>query len=148
MVTAYSLADYVKEHQNNEVIEADEFIKNKLKKYYQELGFIEYDTDALKAELQNIMWNGAGIIRNEQGLKQAENELVNLKSKFLRKDVCANIQEYEFKNMLTVSQLIVASALKRKESRGAHYREDFPNTKDVSEHNCMLKEQGELSFVR
>ena len=148
VVTAYSLADYVKEHQNNEVIEADEFIKNKLKKYYQELGFIEYDTDALKAELQNIMWNGAGIIRNEQGLKQAENELVNLKSKFLRKDVCANIQEYEFKNMLTVSQLIVASALKRKESRGAHYREDFPNTKDVSEHNCMLKEQGELSFVR
>lgn len=148
VVTAYSLADYVKEHQNNEIIEFDDMIKNKLKKYHQELGFIEYDTDALKTELQNIMWNYAGIIRSEPGLKQAENELLNLKSKFLRKEVCANIQEYEFKNMLTVSQLIVASALKRKESRGAHYREDFPHTKEVSDHNCVTKEQGELSFVR
>lgn len=94
------------------------------------------------------MWNGVGIIRSENSLKEAQNRLNDLKTQFLRNEKCLSVQEYEFKNMLTVAQLIITSALQRKESRGAHYREDYPMTKEIAEHNCIIKEQGELSFVR
>ena len=94
------------------------------------------------------MWNGVGVIRSESSLKKANSQLQDLKSKFLRNFKCLNISEYEFKNMLTVAQLVINSALNRKESRGAHYREDYPYTKDIAEHNCIVKQQGELSFVR
>ncbi|MBR2526351.1 L-aspartate oxidase [bacterium] len=147
-VMGYSLAEYLSRQIFNDNNTVTENIERTLKKYSQELGFIEYDTENLKSELQNIMWNGAGIVRNEESLKNANIELQNLKSKFIRNQKCLNIQEYEFKNMLTVAQIIINSALKRKESRGAHYRSDYQFTKDIAEHNCVLKQQGELSFVR
>ena len=148
VVMAYSLAEYLDIDDLENIEDANDEILNNLKKYSQELGFIEYDTDTLKAELQDIMWNGVGIIRTEESLKEANSNLLKLKSKFLRNAKCLNIHEYEFKNMLIVAQLIVNSALRRKESRGAHYRVDFPELKDIAEHNCIVKEQGELNFVR
>ena len=143
----YSLAKYLT-GMNFEAVEMSENFEKALKKYSQQLGFIEYDTDLLKSELQDIMWQYVGILRDENGLKTANAELQKLKLKFLRNEKCLNIQEYEFKNMLTVAQLIINSALNRKESRGAHYRTDFMITKDIAEHNCIMKQQGELSFVR
>ncbi len=147
VVMGYSLAKYLT-GMNFEAVEMSENFEKALKKYSQQLGFIEYDTDLLKSELQDIMWQYVGILRDENGLKTANAELQKLKLKFLRNEKCLNIQEYEFKNMLTVAQLIINSALNRKESRGAHYRTDFMITKDIAEHNCIMKQQGELSFVR
>ncbi len=148
VVMAYSLAEFLKNNLDNTPIVISEDVEKNLRKYSQELGFIEYDTDTLKKELQNIMWDYVGIIRSEDTLKTANMQLQNLKYKFQRNSKCLNIAEYEFKNMLIVAQIIINSALNRKESRGAHYRTDYPLTKDVSEHNCILKQQGELSFVR
>ena len=50
--------------------------------------------------------------------------------------------------MLTVAQLIIKSALKRQESCGAHCRLDCPVTFEEGIHNCMIKGQGEPSFVK
>lgn len=148
VVCAYSLAEFISKNSSFEPINLSDELNKNLKKYSQELGFIEYDTELLKKELQDLMWNGVGIIRSEALLKDAQNRLNDLKSQFLRNEKCLSVQEYEFKNMLIVAQLIITSALQRKESRGAHYREDYPLTKEVAEHNCIIKEQGELSFVR
>lgn len=148
VICAYSMAEFISKNNYFEPIEMTDELKKNLRKYSQELGFIEYDTNVLKTELQNLMWDGVGIIRSEASLKEAQNRLNDLKAQFLRNEKCLSIQEYEFKNMLTVAQLIITSALQRKESRGAHYREDYPLTKEIAEHNCIIKEQGELSFVR
>lgn len=148
VVMAYSLAKYIQKDFNFAEVEINENIEKIAKKYLQELGFAEYDTKTLKNELKNLMWDGVGIIRSEESLKSANAQLQNLKSKFLRNAKCLNIEEYEFKNMLTVAQIIINSALNRKESRGAHYRSDYPNTKEIAEHNCVQKKQGEISFVR
>ena len=148
VVSAYAMAEFVQKNIDDELIEMSDELNKVLKKYSQELGFIEYDTDVLKSELQSLMWDGVGIIRSEASLKEAQSRLNDLKSQFLRNEKCLSVQEYEFKNMLTVAQLIITSALQRKESRGAHYREDYPMTKEIAEHNCIIKEQGELSFVR
>jgi L-aspartate oxidase len=51
----------------------------------------------------------------------------------------------EARNLLVVAELIVASALGREESRGAHYRNDFPMHDTVGRHSVMQK--GRLEFV-
>ena len=74
------------------------------------------------------MWNSVGIIRTEEGLKNAQKEVNILKQNFKRRRKCLNKDEYEYRNMLTVAGLIVEGAISRHESRGAHCRSDFRET--------------------
>lgn len=82
--------------------------------------------DAFKDMIRQIMWKYAGIIRNEEGLMKALAKLRDIKSQI-------NYHSYDVKvcetqNILQNAILIVSFALHRKESRGAHYRDDYPDT--------------------
>lgn len=147
VVCAHELAHYLSSANLTPPKQIDETIKNIVDKYSQETEYEEYDIDKLKAELQDIMWDYVGILRDENSLKIADEKLQALKSKFSISTKCFNKNEYEFKNMLTVAQLIINSAQKRKESRGAHFRSDYQITKDVAEHNCMIKGEKAPVFV-
>lgn len=147
VVCAYELANYLAICPSSANLippkQIDETVKNIVDKYSQDVDYVEYDIDKLKAELQDIMWDYVGILRDENSLKTADEKLQKLKFKF-HADFSMNTKysnkyEYEFKNMLTVAQLIINSALKRKESRGAHYRTDYQATNDVAEHSCLVK---------
>jgi L-aspartate oxidase len=78
--------------------------------------------------LKQLMEQKAGIVRCGKSLKEALEKLEEWAK--IMEGSCASIKEFEFRNMITVARLITASALKRKESRGAHYRSDFPDTDD------------------
>lgn len=141
VVCAYELANYLTFANLTPPKQIDEGVKSIVDKYTEDADYEEYDIDSLKRELQDIMWNYVGILRDENSLKTADLKLQKLKSvgkwseencKYSTKD------EYEFKNMLTVAQLIINSALKRKESRGAHFRTDYQATNDVAEHSCLV----------
>ena len=106
------------------------------------------DVAALKLELKDIMWNSTGILRDEKSLKTGLQQIEELRHKFSRSGKCLSKAEYEFRNMLTVAALITESALNRKESRGAHYRLDYLQTDEISEHSCFTKKEGELCFVK
>lgn len=147
VVCAHELAHYLNSANLTPPKQIDETIKNIVDKYSQEIEYEEYDIDKLKTELQDIMWNYVGILRDEKSLKIANEKLQTLKSKFPLSTKCFNKYEYEFKNMLTVAQLIINSAQKRRESRGAHFRSDYQITKDVAEHNCMIKGEKAPVFV-
>jgi len=146
VVCAYELANYLSFANLTPPKQIDEAIKNVLDKYSEDFEYAEYDIDSLKSELQEIMWDYVGILRDENSLKIADEKLQALKLKF-NPQRCSDKWEYEFKNMLTVAQLIINSALKRKESRGAHFRTDYKNTNEVAEHNCILKGEKEPTFV-
>ena len=146
VVCAYEVAEFLKNKDLKTPNQIDEQMKSKIDVYDQYVDFEELDIDSLKAELQNIMWRGAGILRSKDTLENALSEVKALSGKFPRKAVCMSKEEYEFKNMLTVAQLIINSALQRKESRGAHYRLDYLNTDENSHHSVLQK--GELSFVK
>jgi L-aspartate oxidase len=102
----------------------------------------EAATERWIAELRELMWKYAGLLRDANGLRQAQRGLealaVSMPKGLFRRAV-------EARNLHAVAELIVISALGREESRGAHYRNDFPLHDAVGRHSVM--QQGRLEFV-
>ncbi len=88
-------------------------------------------------DLQEMMQELVGIVRNEEELLKAKDELKKLLERVNNVKVIGN-REYnngwhtalDLKNLLTVSEAVTLSAIQRKESRGAHFREDYPEKND------------------
>ncbi len=78
-----------------------------------------------RAPLQKIMWERVSLYRDAQGLRRAAQELRALTDSPVSPETDRR-EAIEVGNMLLVAQLIVASALARRESRGGHARRDFP----------------------
>ena len=149
VVCAYSVADYLKTQELKSPKQIDETIKSTLDLYTKEDGITEeLDIPALKKKLKDIMWDYVGIFRDENSLKTAQEKLEELRKEFPRSYKCINREEYEFRNMLQVSELIATSALMRKESRGAHYRTDFPQTNEECVHSIITKEDKVPDYVK
>lgn len=149
VVCAYSVADYLKTQELKSPKQIDETIKSTLDLYTKEDGITEeLDIPALKKKLKDIMWDYVGIFRDEKSLKTAQERLEELRKEFPRSYKCINREEYEFRNMLQVSELIATSALMRKESRGAHYRTDFPQTNEECVHSIITKEDKVPDYVK
>ena len=139
VVCAYEVADYLKTIELTPPKQIDVCIKDIIEKYSDEIYLEEIDVTSMKRELQNIMWDGAGIFRSEETLMNALNEVEKLKAAFHRTNKCISKSEYEFRNMLTVAEMVIISALKRKESRGAHYRTDYLQTNEKAIHSCITR---------
>ncbi|GAI46294.1 unnamed protein product, partial [marine sediment metagenome] len=88
----------------------------------------EYNPIELKKELQKLMWDKVGIIRNSSGLKKARQKI----SEWKFKSELKTTEDFELANLIILADLIANSALQREESRGAHYRVDFPDRDDVN----------------
>jgi succinate dehydrogenase/fumarate reductase flavoprotein subunit len=87
-------------------------------------------------EIQELMKQDAGIIREETKLQRGLKRILELKREFYSKDYILKeskidyenvVLTWEVKSSLVVCEAIIRSALMRQESRGAHYRSDFPN---------------------
>ena len=82
----------------------------------------------LRLALRETMWNNAGILRNKGGMEEALKKIKELSSSIPDlsiKDTVALIKSIELRNMFLVSEMVCRAALKRTESRGAHYREGY-----------------------
>ena len=149
VVSAYELANYLSFTNLESPEKIDEGIKKMIDVYSRSISGEAYNAEELKSKLKDIMWNKVGIVRTEEKLLEAQKDIEELKSEFKRRRKCMNQGEYEYRNMLIVSSLIVESALSRKESRGAHYREDYPETSEDALHsNIVRDEDKELAYVK
>jgi L-aspartate oxidase len=103
-----------------------------------------FDIQTAKASVQEMMWQDAGIFRHGEDLETAADELAGLD---LNCD-WHSVEEFEFQNMRDVSALITEAAVLRTESRGAHYREDFPERNDVKwKKHIVLRRDKEARIV-
>jgi L-aspartate oxidase len=83
---------------------------------------------AARQQLKDIMWNQVGIIRNEQSLKQAHAMVEDIYNQLATGN--SRLDYYEAVNMLIAARIIIQAALWRRESRGAHWRTDYPQRDD------------------
>ena len=82
---------------------------------------------AVRKEITATTTQGAGAVRNEKGLKQTLEKLAQISHKNTQS---SSTQSWEASNLLTVSTMIAQAALRREESRGSHWRSDFPQRND------------------
>ncbi|QDU53262.1 L-aspartate oxidase [Gimesia panareensis] len=81
----------------------------------------------LRNSLASLMWRDVGITRSADSLKNAQDK-VDFWSRYVVDREFRTLTGWELQNMLLVSHLMITSAIERRESRGVHYRSDFPET--------------------
>ena len=113
-------------------------------------------------EIQELMKQNAGIIRDETKLKNGLKRILELKKEFYSKrsifkefkiedDNCENVVlTWEVKSSLVICEAIIRCALMRQESRGAHYRSDFPkmNEKEWNVNIYCRKDGKEMVLLK
>ncbi|MEO8107530.1 MAG: succinate dehydrogenase flavoprotein subunit, partial [Actinomycetes bacterium] len=97
-------------------------------------------TGAIRTELQQTMDDNASVYRTDTTLKQAEVDVAELKRRYLEVTVQDKglryntdvLEAVELGFLLDLAEVVVVSARARNESRGGHFREDYPNRDDVN----------------
>ena len=79
--------------------------------------------------LRAVMWRNVGLIRQEERLEETI-EIIDFWQRYVMDKIFDDPVEWQCQNMLTICRLIADSARKRKESRGVHYRSDYPERDD------------------
>jgi fumarate reductase flavoprotein subunit len=97
------------------------------------------DVGAIREALYETMWDDVGILRSAPGLTRALERLEALDAALSATGIADDDRAFNLswhdwinlRNLITVSRTIAAAALSREDSRGAHFREDFPATDDL-----------------
>ncbi|MBZ7950005.1 fumarate reductase flavoprotein subunit [Campylobacter molothri] len=147
VVAGMIIGDYFAQYckNNGEVVDTN-IVKEFLSKEYQYLKSLvdkegKYNVFEIKNRMKEIMWDKVAIFRTGEGLKEAVDELEKLYKdsqdvKVHCKELdCANpeLEEaYRVPRMLKIALCVAYGALLRTESRGAHYREDYPKRDDLN----------------
>ncbi|WP_035296652.1 L-aspartate oxidase [Brevibacillus thermoruber] len=99
------------------------------------------DTREQRVRLQKLMLRHVGLKRQEKGLRKALDELERMQRFFY--GVYRDREAFEFLNLLNTAVLTTRAALLREESRGGHYRIDFPNKDDLIWRKHIIQSIGE-----
>jgi len=99
------------------------------------------DINAIRNRLLDVMWNGVGVLRDARGIVQAQTELAALSAELLESGIGDDNRVFalgwhdwlNLRSLIEVSEVIAAASLSRENSRGAHYREDFPEVGSLEE---------------
>lgn len=149
VVCAYEAAEFLKERYSSaekslkleNINSINNYYSTVISKYEEDENLVPVNVDEYKMKLKDLMWDNVGIFRSEKTLTTALEGIEDICKTFHRAGRCLSVEEYELRNMLLTAKLIVNSALRRKESRGAHYRTDYLETNEVCTHSILNKKK-------
>jgi fumarate reductase (CoM/CoB) subunit A len=113
----------------------------------------------IKSKLTSLMWDKVGIFRTGKEIQEAITEVERIRENELSR-LCVTdnrtrynrewIETLEIQNLVTVAEMVAKAALMREESRGAHFRRDFPKTDNKNWFNNIIirQERGEMTFTK
>jgi fumarate reductase (CoM/CoB) subunit A len=102
--------------------------------------------EELRSWLQETMWKNILVVRQGDNISQTAKALLNSEREIQRANMAGNndiIPVLELKNLFEVGRAICAAALHRKESRGSHYRSDYPNIDTLWGKRILLQQKDE-----
>jgi succinate dehydrogenase / fumarate reductase flavoprotein subunit len=109
---------------------------------------------AVQHDLQQMMQNLVGIVRHEREMNEALETVRSMRGRAAKVGVQGN-REYnpgwhtalDLDNLLTVSEAIAMAAIERKESRGGHFRDDYPEkSAEFAKFNIVVKKSADGSM--
>jgi fumarate reductase flavoprotein subunit len=124
----------------NALRDSDEaFIAEQIERVEHPFGQKPGDVHEIRDELMNVMWDEVGISRNQTGIESALGKLNELESALLSTGLASsnkvfNLTWHDWLNtqsLIETSRVIAHAALSRENSRGAHFREEFPEEGDL-----------------
>lgn len=108
----------------------------------------------IRDRLHEAMWNGVAIVRSRESLESSRAVIQDLTTMMGDLNVPETsgfntylIEALELENMLVTSSMVVESALIREESRGSHYRKDFPETRPEWLKSIVLNRNRRPGFI-
>jgi succinate dehydrogenase / fumarate reductase flavoprotein subunit len=112
----------------------------------------------IRRDLQVMMMDKASVVRSAESLTAAKDGIAQLRSQYVHAGIDDHgstfntdlTEALELGAMLDCAEAVVEGALARQESRGAHYREDFPERDDVNwlKHTMLCKTSGGLELTK
>jgi fumarate reductase (CoM/CoB) subunit A len=113
----------------------------------------------VRTKLANLMWDKVGIFRTGKELQEAVSEIERMQREEIPRLYATGkgtrynhewIKEFEVENMVLTAEMIARAALMRQETRGAHYRKDFPKTdnKNWFANIVIKRENGKMTFKK
>lgn len=93
------------------------------------IGQADFDIADVRVSLKSLMGRLVGVERNDEGLREAANSIHSFAA-YVMPHQFNSVEGWELQNLLTTAQCMVAGALARTESRGVHFRTDFPDPND------------------
>ena len=98
----------------------------------------EIDLDDLRSSLRSTMWRNVGIVRNAAGLEKALQQ-IEFWSGYVLDRPFRRPRGWRVQNLLTVAGLIAKVAREREESRGVHFRSDFPEPREAWRRHSVVR---------
>ncbi len=129
-------------------------VEEMIKKLYSSEG--KESVAEIRQEMQEEMMENASVFRNKETLTNAKNKIAELKERYQQISISDRTKSFnmelyeaiELGFMLDLAEVLVESAFNRTESRGAHYREDFPHRDDNNwlKHTLAFKKDNKIEF--
>lgn len=94
------------------------------------------DLADIRNSLKSLMWRNCGVRRDGDGLREAADDIERWRRYVLPRQF-ADPTGWELQNMLCLARLMIRAALTREETRGSHFRTDFPQTNETAWHRRL-----------
>lgn len=141
LVCAHRAAEHIREKPDPRSTEAIPPWQSGSAQNVDELVVINHNWD----EIRRMMWDYVGIVRTNKRLQRARSRIANLQEEIQEYywDFIVNSDLLELRNIATVAELIIQSALLRPESRGLHYNLDYPEADPAwAQRDTVLRKPG------